>query len=103
MLSVFLAFSLWTLIFLLNSLECESSLIVVFPACLSVRVTRTSSYQAMTAQTSSTLCSAYTHAHRSTTCCLVGRIVPFGSGAVWLLATGLYLVGDDDVILWTRH
>ena len=35
--------------FLLNSLECESSLIVVFPACLSVRVTRTSSYQAMTA------------------------------------------------------
>ena len=50
MLSVFLAFSLWTLFFfLLNSLECESSLIVVFPACLSVRVTRTSSYQAMTA------------------------------------------------------
>ena len=49
MLSVFLAFSLWILIFLLNSLECESSLIVVFPACLSVRVTRTSSYQAMTA------------------------------------------------------
>ena len=35
--------------FLQNSLECESSLIVVFPACLSVRVTRTSSYQAMTA------------------------------------------------------
>ena len=25
---------------------------------------------------SSTLCSAYTHVHRSTTCCLVGRIVP---------------------------
>ena len=37
------------LVFLQNSLECESSLIVVFPACLSVRVTRTSSYQAMTA------------------------------------------------------
>ena len=36
-------------LFLQNSLECESSLIVVFPACLSVRVTRTSSYQAMTA------------------------------------------------------
>ena len=26
---------------------------------------------------SSTLCSAYTHVHRSTTCCLVGRIVLF--------------------------
>ena len=52
---------------------------------------------------SSTLCSAYTHVHRSTTCCLVGRIVPFGSGAVGLLATGLYLVGVDDVILWTWH
>ena len=26
---------------------------------------------------SSTLCSASTHVHRSTTCCLVGRIVPF--------------------------
>ena len=49
-----------------------------------------------------TLCSACVH-DRSTTRCLVGRIVPFGSGAVWLLATGLYLVGDDDVILWTRH
>ena len=52
---------------------------------------------------SSTLCSAYTHVHRSTTCCLVGRIVPFGSGAVGLLATGSYLVGVDDVILWTWH
>ena len=49
MLSVFLAFSLRTFFFLQNSLECESSLIVVLPACLSVRVTRTSSYQAMTA------------------------------------------------------
>ena len=37
------------LVFLQDSLECESPLIVVFPACLSVRVTRTSSYQAMTA------------------------------------------------------
>ena len=52
---------------------------------------------------SSTLCSTYTHVHRSTTWCLVGLIVPFGSGAVGLLATGSYLVGVDDVILWTRH
>ena len=29
------------------------------------------------AHTSSTLCSDYTHVHRSTTCYLVGRIVPF--------------------------
>ena len=28
---------------------------------------------------SSTLCSAYTHIHRSTTRCLVGRIVPFAT------------------------
>ena len=28
---------------------------------------------------SSTLCSTYTHVHRSTTCCLVGRIVPLNT------------------------
>ena len=51
-----------------------------FSACLSVRVTRThatdtSSYQAIDRSNVITLCSG-THVHRSTTRCLVGRIVP---------------------------
>ena len=44
---------------------------------------------------SSTLCSAYTHVHRSTICCLVGRIVPFGVPSLALAVLG---GGGDGVV-----
>ena len=75
MLSVFLAFSLWILFFS-EFVSVRFLFECCFPACLSVRVLRTHIFIS-SHDRSSTLCSAYTHAHRSTTCCLVERIVPF--------------------------
>ena len=74
MLSVFLAFSLWTLFF-----SSEFVSVRVFSdccfSCLSLGTCDAHIFIS-SHDRSSTLCSTYTHVHRSTTWCLVGLIVP---------------------------
>ena len=114
MLSVFLAFSLWILIFsefVSVSLLQLFSLSSLFPCgtyafmlITSLHLSSHRPHRALITFAVSHSCLIDPHsfsvAEDTRKWCPVFRLV---AELVWLLATGLYLVGDDDVILWTRH